>query len=307
MKLDEELIFKILDITKNCKSISEIAQQLYLSQPYISQVLKHAEDFYKVKLINRQRIPIYLTPAGEQVKNGLSKIISERNKVKTNLRPFIESEENTIRISYTPIWSKQQGSIFKELQKRYPNTKFLLCNVFTSNTSYNLIVNHTSDIFWGRYLKGKEITSTFLYRQIAYLLIPKNSPLFEKGKREIAFSNEKFNQLNGANLVSLENDSWFQQAVNHVFLDNGIKTIQSVIMNDFIGAAELAIQGLGINVTLANTLDYISTKEEFNYMKLPLSMLNLDTGLSISNEAPKKVQQIANSLAEIIDDVGWKA
>ena len=306
MKLDEELVFKILESTKYCKSISEIAIQLYLSQPYISQVLKNAEAYYKVKLINRKTIPISITPAGNQVRNGLLKIISDRNEINTNLRPFIASKEDTIKIAYTPIWTKQQGKIIKELQNKFPHTKFFLQKVFTSNTSYNLIANHIYDIFWGRYLKSSEISSKFLYRQIAYLIIPKNSAIYQRGVREISFSKAKFNQLNGSNLVALENGSWFQEAVNHLFIDNGIKVNQSITVNDFIGAAELAIQGFGITVTLANTLNYIDSSLEFNYMKLPLSTLNLDTGLSISRDASIQLQNIARSFADLIIKTGWQ-
>lgn len=306
MKLDEELVFKILESTKYCKSISEIATQLYLSQPYISQVLKNAEAYYKVKLINRKTIPISITPAGEQVRNGLLKIISDRNEINANLRPFIASKEDTIKIAYTPIWTKQQGKIIKQLQNEFPHTKFFLQKVFTSNTSYNLIANHIYDIFWGRYLKGNEIRSKFLYRQIAYLIIPKNSAIYQRGLREISFSKAKFNQLNGSNLVALENASWFQEAVNHLFIDNGIKVNQSITVNDFIGAVELAIQGFGITITLANTLNYIDSSLEFNYMKLPLSSLNLDTGLSISRDAPIQLQNIAKSFADLIIKTGWQ-
>lgn len=54
----EDLLYDILTEVPHSRTITDIAQKTYMSQPYISQVIHSSEEKYGVKLINRNKLPI---------------------------------------------------------------------------------------------------------------------------------------------------------------------------------------------------------------------------------------------------------
>ncbi len=305
MKTEEELLLKILNGAEEYRTISEVAQSLFLSQPYVSQVIIKAEKKYDLKLINRSRNPIGLTPGGEQLRKGLTKLISQRNEIRLSLRPYQKSADNLVTIAYTPLWLDKQGTIIKKLQAKFLYTRFELQQVFTSDTSYNLLKTHAVDIFWGRFLKSRELKTNYLDRQTAYLIIPRSSAIYDHHHLEVPFSLKKLNQLNHSNMVSLQHNSWYQRAVDHFFEDNSIYLNKVIFVNDFIAATDLAINGLGVTVALASAIKFIHNRQNFNLMKIPPAMLNLDTGISIYRNSSELVNSIATELTRLIKKIKY--
>ncbi|GAW71713.1 LysR family transcriptional regulator [Lentilactobacillus parakefiri] len=62
-------------------NMSKAAQALFVTQPYISRVIKNAEVNFGVKLIDRSSHPIQLTYAGER----LLAFLQEENRLRANL------------------------------------------------------------------------------------------------------------------------------------------------------------------------------------------------------------------------------
>ena len=55
---NERIIYNILSTVDSCRSITDIADRLYLSQPYVSKQLHNVEIKYHTKLIARKPLPI---------------------------------------------------------------------------------------------------------------------------------------------------------------------------------------------------------------------------------------------------------
>ena len=72
-------------------------------------------------------------------------------------------------------------------------------------------------------------------------------------------------------------------------------------VNSYIGAASLAIQGLGIAIVLTDILSYLDKSQEFNIVKITKSALNLDVGISIHKDSSEKVKKVAERMLGVID------
>lgn len=74
--MNEQLEFleKLLTSVKQAETLTKVAQELYVSQPYVSRILKQAEEKYQVQLVEHQKNPISLTLAGQTLLNGLQKM-----------------------------------------------------------------------------------------------------------------------------------------------------------------------------------------------------------------------------------------
>ena len=123
---------------------------------------------------------------------------------------------------------------------------------------------------------------------------------YQPEKTEITYTPEIFAQLNNSNYVALTDDSLYQNIVDHVFEDDGLKIQKVIKTNDFIGASLLAIDGLGITITLSDVLQYLNYQSNFNIMNLPESLINLDVGLNTNIKCSKIIENVTKHLIKII-------
>lgn len=295
--MDYRLLHQILSNVEHTSTISELAEKLYLSQPYISQIINRAEQKYNVVLIDR-KTPISLTPAGLQLNTDLSKLLLAEDQISYNLEAFSSTQKSVIKIVITPFWQPvKTTAAIAYLNRRFPKLQFEIHQVFTSADSKKMLENHEIDIFWGALMHENDLHSQYLDRSSASLIIPHNHSLYQKGKNEITYNAELIENLNNCNYVSLTDNSVFQHIVDHFFEDADIHIQKVIKVNDFLGSAQLAVNGLGITITLTSILDYLQTNsDKFNYVKLPINMINLDEGITINKDCPKIVNEVAETL-----------
>ena len=300
--MNYQLLYQILSTIDQARTISQVADQLYLSQPYISQVISKSEKKYQVKLVNRSSLPIELTEAGKQLLEDLERLINDQAILQQNLSPYRLESSNNIRIAITPIWIPSLVSpVLKELQQEFPTTNFEIRQIFTSNESKKMLETRSIDIFWGSMLHIDHFLSRPLYRSQACIIIPNNHPLYKSRVLELPFSQNIVTALNHSKMISLTKNSAFQSIVDHYFEDEKISLDTIMEVNSYIGAASLAIQGLGIAIVLTDTLSYLDKSQEFNIVKIPKSALNLDVGISIHKDSSEKVKKVAERMLGVID------
>lgn len=70
---------EILQSVKQLGNLTAAAQHLFVSQPYVSRVIKQAERDLNLSLIDRSSKPLKLTYAGNLYLNGLRQTQSELN------------------------------------------------------------------------------------------------------------------------------------------------------------------------------------------------------------------------------------
>lgn len=82
----------------DCKSFSEAAEQCFISQSAISQQIKALEDELGVELILRSNRRFALTPAGEFFYQRAKSIVSESEKLKSNLYQMEHQQGQQIKL-----------------------------------------------------------------------------------------------------------------------------------------------------------------------------------------------------------------
>lgn len=81
-----------------CKSVSEAAKKLFLSQPALSASIKKAEENLGTPIFNRKTIPFTLTHEGELYINAIEKIMEIEDETITRIQDFTEMKSGTLRI-----------------------------------------------------------------------------------------------------------------------------------------------------------------------------------------------------------------
>ena len=61
---DPETLLHYIDVLLKESNFTQAAHELYISQPYLTQLIKRIEKKLGVQIINRKRTPFSLTKAG---------------------------------------------------------------------------------------------------------------------------------------------------------------------------------------------------------------------------------------------------
>lgn len=74
------------------------AKRLYISQPYLTQLIKRIEKKLGTKIINRDRVPFSLTEAGMIYYKYLENISYNDQQLERDLAPYTEPNKEIIKL-----------------------------------------------------------------------------------------------------------------------------------------------------------------------------------------------------------------
>lgn len=294
MSKDKNL-YDILKTTLSVNTISDIAKKLFLSEPYISKLLKQTERKYNVVLINRNNKPIKLTKAGEVFLKDLQIILDSKNELAYDLEPFKKVRKSEIKIAFNQPWLETSAqSVIPFLVHEFPEFTFSFYDQ-TTNLAQENFLNHSIDIFVGKLLVNKNISSVhFIDSQLAFL-IPSSCPLSKI--KENTLTPTIFKRFDNQKYISLTDDSFFQAMIDHLFQENEITLNKVVKVSNSLMTRKLALQGMGYTVISKRFAREIA-KDKLNVkiINIPKNMLQLNNGISILNSSPEIIKEIGNVL-----------
>lgn len=121
------------------KSISKAAEKLYVSQPYLSQYMIRLEDSFQVKLLDREKSPLELTPAGLVYASYLESSIQMYQKLMQDFDSINSSRTQTLRLG---VSNWRAGALLPDIlpafAEQYPNVKLEFLEV-PNRSLYSLV------------------------------------------------------------------------------------------------------------------------------------------------------------------------
>ena len=103
------------------KNLTKAAQRLFITQPSLTRYVNKLEEEYGVKLLDRAKLPISLTPEGSLFLQEKLKIETTELKLRKRLKQMAQSREKiTIGTGYSRagFWLPQAVETFA---RRYPS------------------------------------------------------------------------------------------------------------------------------------------------------------------------------------------
>lgn len=302
----EQLTYKILSISKSCRSITDIANRLYLSQPYVSKKIHEAEIKYHTKLKHRKPLPIKLTRAGEILLESLEKQLELQNQLLIDLSPFKSNSASYIKIATNQPWTTLYGDIiYKHLHHKFPSLNFELTEVTTDLAEQKLLTREI-DVFAGKILNNDNIFSNKIFTNRFYFLIPATSSLYSKTHYLRILSKNDLTKFNNQNFVSLTDDSFFQKLVDHMLVDNNVNQHKILKVDNHVVGTDAAAQGAGIFVTSYDFAQRWIGIKPFNLVEIPTILLNFDMAVSYHHKSSILIKSIAKSMGDLETVYGKK-
>ncbi|MBR7186124.1 MAG: LysR family transcriptional regulator [Clostridia bacterium] len=121
-------LYRMFYTAASSKNLSKAAEELFISQPAISQAIKQLEAQLGMPLFNRTRRGVELTAqAGEMVFKDVEKALKILNGIENKLTDLKESATGTIRIGASAsIFQYVLSSKIVEYRNRYPKVNIEL-------------------------------------------------------------------------------------------------------------------------------------------------------------------------------------
>ncbi len=294
----------ILDNVNSSQTITELANKLYLSQPYISRLLKDMEKEYDVSLVNRDERPISLTDAGVVVLNDLKQIQSDQVQMNKNLARLKQARNHEITIVLNSSFCEEDTvAVSTGLIKNFPNLKFN----FTLNgmpPQESDLINKNIDILVGPKWNNQLLDIKFLQIKRLALLIPASCSLYQADRLYCPFSENNLTVMNNINYVEANDNLFLQQRVNRFLTDNGIHINKLAKVSSTRLAAKVAVREGATTITTDKMAQHVlGERADYNLMLFPQSALNLEVAISMRRDASREIKEVFDYLYNRLKEV----
>ncbi|MBZ0242142.1 MAG: LysR family transcriptional regulator, partial [Bacteroidales bacterium] len=130
-----------LSVAENL-SFSKAAEELFISQPAVTNHIKELEIKLKVALFERKGNKIYLTKAGALVYNHLKKIRQSYSALEFDLQRLNDAYKGVLRIGASSTISQYLiPEVIASFHKRYPEIELYLLNGNSFEMEQKLLEN----------------------------------------------------------------------------------------------------------------------------------------------------------------------
>ena len=120
---------KYFQAVVRCKSLTEAAEECFISQSAISQQIQALEQELGVKLLNRGNRKFSLTPAGEYFYRKSLVLIADFERMRNETVRIANKDRAELRIGYLRCYSGQEFRMaVADYSQRYPDVSIQIIN-----------------------------------------------------------------------------------------------------------------------------------------------------------------------------------
>lgn len=172
MELTQLLQFKTI---AECKTMTEAAERLHISQPALSSGLKKLEEELGVQLFERKKNKITLNKAGEMAFTYACAILGQTEEMKNAFRQYAK-ENNVLSLGYCDPGPMRLSVPL--LQKAYPDINVSAEILADDTNALNDLLSRKYDaVITLKKLEYQDIISVPFAKEALMLSVPKNDPL----------------------------------------------------------------------------------------------------------------------------------
>ena len=276
MNVNLELYRIFYTVAKN-KHMTKASEELYISQPAISQAIKKLENQIGGTLFLRSNKGMELTEEGKMLYENIKGALELIDNAENEFTSFKDLSKGEIKIGCSTTLTKLiLLDALKEFHADYPNINIKIENNLTSHLINELKLGKLDFVIFNesniketnlKLQKIKDLKQGFIYNP-------------EYFKDDI----ETFQQLNNYPLILQKEESNSRKLLNHISIENGtILTPQMEVVSQEL-VTEFTNIGFGIGYTIIDLAQrkYPHIKELGINKKIPDMQVFLATNKSIS-------------------------
>ncbi len=286
-----------IDALLKYSNYGKAAKSLYISQPYLTQVIKRIESQLNCKIINRSKLPYQLTEQGKLYYQYLTSIENNYSDLIRKISSISDIDNKVIKIGVLPSLGTYLLPLFiPKFLTMYPNCRIELFEDLPE-TNEKLTLNGELDFWIGQNSRNisPNLNSINWGKHRYYAIIPPCSKFYQKDVSIIPEETIDIDKLLLENLLLTSKGSAIRKQIDHLL--NIYKVEPNIIFEstEINTVKHLAIHNMGVTF-IPESVPIEECPSKYNIYRIPINELNLD--YFIAHHSKRKLNSIDNDLLD---------
>ena len=283
--MESQDILYYIDTLLKYSNYSKAAKALYISQPYLTKVIKNEESKLNCELISRNKLPYRLTEQGKIYYQYLTSMENNYAKLIREISYVSDMGNKVLRIGILPSLGSYLIPLFlPDFLKHQPAYKINLVEDLPEK-SEKLLQNNELD-FWIGQNSGNispNLNAVSWGKHSYRAIIPRNCELYQQDVAIIPEGSIDINQILSQKLILTSKGSAIRKQIDQLL---SIYKIQpNIIMesNEIYTVLKLAKRNLGLTI-VPESLHIKACPSEYNLYPIPIETISLDYFIAYNGE-----------------------
>ncbi len=264
---DRELDY-IITISE-CKSISEAAKKLFISQPSLTQSLKKIETDVGKNLFNRTKTGLVLTKEGQEYVSAALRIQKLYRDMEIEIGYVTKMIKGKMKIGITSyLGTMILPAVLPKIKREFPN---VVVELLEGNSTQleNMIVSGKIDIaIMHQPIEKSNLSLEIIAKDEFILAISKDNNMMKKNKHIKTATKDMIKELP---MIMVSGDQRIGQVANYILKNLDINPNTVYTTKNFDTARNLAAVDLGVTLLPKSYVKYFNSKQHPIYLPLPKS------------------------------------
>lgn len=284
-----------IDALLKYSNYNKAAKSLYISQPYLTQVIKRIEGQLNCELINRSKLPYRLTEQGKIYYQYLTTLENNYSNLVRELSAISDLHNKTIKIGVLPSLGTYILPLFlPKFLAAHPGCRVdLFENI--PETNEKLILNNELDFWIGQNSENISPNLNAIkwgYHRY-YAIIPKSSAFYQKDIAFIPTGKIEIQDLLCQSLVLTRKGSAIRKQIDQLLSLYKIEPKIVMESTEINTVQKLAMSNLGVTFVPESIL-IEACPSKYNIYELPIEELHLD--YFIAHHCERKLSPLEKDL-----------
>ena len=271
-------ILQYIDLLLKHNSFTKAAKDLYISQPYLTQIIKKIEDDLGTEIINRKSPQLQLTEAGKVYYQYLENSEAELNQLKNTLIQY--NEDSPISLSIGVLSSLATFILPITLPKfvqAHPEVTLTILEDLPSNSEAKAM-SQEIDFYIGQ---NPETVSPSLITHLCgthryYAVIPPSSDLYVSGSVQLSPNTIAIDKLLSQDLVLTSSGSAIRRQINRLLKRYNITPNIVLESTNIYTVSKFAEHGTGVAFIPESAVPTLQEDLEYNLYPISLDLMSVD-------------------------------
>ncbi|MCE0496083.1 LysR family transcriptional regulator [Vibrio salinus] len=266
-----------IDALLKFSNYSKAADSLYISQPYLTQVIKRIENELDCQIINRSELPYRLTEQGKVYYDYLGSLETVYSNMRRKITAITDMNKQTIKIGILPSIGTYLIPLFlPKFLSLFPECQIELVEDIPENNEKRLM-NGEIDFWVGQNSSNlaPNLLAVSWGKHRYYAVIPKSCELYQEETAIIEPDSIAIEDLLRQKLVLTSKGSAIRMQVDHLLSIYKIKPDIVIESSEIATVKHLAMANMGVTF-VPESLPLESCPSKYNIYILPVDRLNID-------------------------------
>lgn len=296
-KIGSQEILYYIDAILKYSNYGKAAKSLYISQPYLTQVIKRVESQLNCELITRSKLPYRLTEQGKIYYQYLTSLENNYAKLLRDISDVSDIDRTVIKIGVLPSLGTYLLPLFlPDFLYKHPNCRIELTEVLPEK-SERLTQNNELDFWIGQNSRNisPNLNSVSWGRHRYRAVIPRCCDLYQKDTAIIQEGSIDISKILCQKLVLTSKGSAIRKQIDQLL--NIYKVEPNIIMEstEINTILKLSTNNMGLTI-IPESVYLKECPSEYNIYLIPIDELSLDYFIAYHSE--RTLTDIDNDLLD---------